>query len=170
MIRRTFLGVLSSLVGMCAMPGRWIRAAEPDTFVPLREIVTLPAESVPGAWTTADFNAFLKDPGEPDIDKMLKGILIRTDRDLQAYCIYCPHEVCMVTFREDTSTLKLEQPREETHPLMVCPCHFSAFDPLQDGAKISGPAWRGLYRFRVEQDRDVIHITGVERNVLTLYN
>lgn len=175
MIRRSFL-LLTSLIGALAIPLRMIRAeerldeTEHDEYTALREVITLPAAVVSQPWQTAGFNAFLEDPDEPEIDKMLKGILVRTDRDLQAYCIYCPHEVCMVAFRKDTSTLKLEQPRVETHPLMVCPCHFSAFDPLRDGANISGPAGRGLYRFRVHENENTIFITSVERSVLTLYN
>jgi len=173
MYRRSLLRLIAALP---ALPLRTARAASTGgkvpaegTYVDLREVVSLPAGLVAVAWRPAGFNAFLADPRSLEADRMLKGILLRTGRDLQAFCIYCPHEVCMVQFRQDTGKLKLDKPREANHPLLVCPCHFSTFDPLQAGAPISGPAYRGLYRFRVMEDGANIHITGVEKGVLTLY-
>jgi len=55
------------------------------------------------------------------------------------------------------------------HPLLVCPCHFSVFDPLQDGDVLNGPAHRGLYRFRLATSGTKIQITQVEEQVLTLF-
>jgi hypothetical protein len=52
----------------------------------------------------------------------------------------------------------------------VCPCHFSVFNPVSDGALISGPAYRGLYRFKVQVEQDIVKITQVEEGVLTLFD
>ena len=54
------------------------------------------------------------------------------------------------------------------YPLFVCPCHFSVFDPLSEGATLGGPAFRGLYRFKLQVWQETVEITQVEEEVLTL--
>ena len=65
--------------------------------------------------------------------------------------------------------VRLESGTVPDHPLLVCPCHFSVFDPLQDGDVLNGPAHRGLYRFRLATSGTKIQITQVEEQVLTLF-
>ncbi len=166
--RRRFL---KSLVAIIGLPRHALSArASGATYVALREVVSIPASKVTRPWTPVPFDAFLEDPAEKVIDKMLKGILVRAGSRIQAFCIYCPHETCLVEFKCDASAVKLDSSREIDHPMFVCPCHFSVFDPLKEGAPISGPAWRGLYRFQVEEGRESVRVTGVEEKVLTLYN
>ena len=40
------------------------------------------------------------------------------------------------------------------------------FDPLADGARVSGPANRGLYRFRLKVRRSGVEIIEVEEEAL----
>ncbi len=40
------------------------------------------------------------------------------------------------------------------HPALVCPCHYSTFDPAAGGAVIFGPAGRGLPQLPLEIDGD----------------
>ncbi len=157
--------------------------------------VILPSETIAEPWRSQRFEARVprRDPAAGDA--LLEGILLRTgawgaaggprheggsgsadglrpgDRalpQLQAFCLLCPHEICHVEYRTDTSRVELEAGATPDHPLFVCPCHFSVFDPLSDGARISGPAYRGLYRFKVQVEQDTVRITQVEEEVLTL--
>ena len=85
---------------------------------------------------------------------------------LKAFCLTCPHEICQVDYVEDIGYVRVEEAAKPDHPLLVCPCHFSVFDPMADAARISGPASRGLYRFRLRVERDRVEITEVEEAVL----
>ena len=157
--------------------------------------VILPSAAIAEPWRSQRFEARVprRDPAAGDA--LLEGILLRTgawgaaggprdqggpenaaglrtgDRvrpEVQAFCLLCPHEICHVEYRTDTSRVELEAGATPDHPLFVCPCHFSVFDPWSDGARISGPAYRGLYRFKVQVEQDTVRITQIEEEVLTL--
>lgn len=52
-------------------------------------------------------------------------------RNIVAYSALCTHRGCQVVFRDGR---------------MVCPCHFSAFDPARTGQCYQGPASEYLPR------------------------
>jgi Rieske Fe-S protein len=56
-------------------------------------------------------------------------VYVLPQHDRQVLTAACPHEGCNVSWREDRNTF-------------ACPCHDSYFAP--DGARINGPARRGL--------------------------
>lgn len=56
-------------------------------------------------------------------------VYVLPQRDMQVLTAACPHEGCNVSWREDLARF-------------ACPCHDSFFAP--DGARLSGPARRGL--------------------------
>ncbi|HEX4678520.1 MAG TPA: Rieske (2Fe-2S) protein [Gaiellaceae bacterium] len=66
-----------------------------------------------------------------------------------AYSKICTHAGCAIalyrkpTFRDT-----------EPGPALVCPCHYSSFDPAQNGKVIFGPAGRALPRLPLEIDGD----------------
>lgn len=164
-------GFIKSLLTLVVVPWRALlaRAFDEAGYTRLKQVVSIPLDRIDKPWTHVSFNAVLDGAG--DVDKILKGVLVRTRREnLQAFCIYCPHEICMVELKQDTGGIKLDRQDHVDHPVFVCPCHFSVFDPLQQGASISGPAHRGLYRFYLEETEDSIEIIGVEDGVLDLYN
>ncbi len=146
--------------------------------------VLLPLEAIATPWRPVPFEARVRGR-DPDAGAvLLDGILLRTaseraagDGDqgvsgnsaaVRAFCLLCPHEICHVELQSDTSRLELEAGVAPEHPLFVCPCHFSAFDPLSEGAILGGPAYRGLYLFKLQVRRDTVEITQVEEEVLTL--
>ncbi len=101
----------------------------------------------------------------------LRGVLLRVPTagdapELKAFCLTCPHEICQVDYQEDTSHVCIESGSKPDNPLFVCPCHFSVFDPRSDAARISGPAPRGLYRFRFQVEADEVRIDEVEEEAL----
>jgi ubiquinol-cytochrome c reductase iron-sulfur subunit len=56
-----------------------------------------------------------------------------------AYSKICTHAGCAIAmYRVPTF------PPDEPHPALVCPCHYSTFDPARGGAVTFGPAGRPL--------------------------
>lgn len=143
----------------------------------LHSPVILPLKAVTESWRPVPFTARCPVPDGAEAPApylLLKGILLRLPRagsstgatHLKAFCLNCPHELCYVNFVEDTNLVRLEPAEKKDHPLLVCPCHFSVFDPLADAARISGPAHRGLYRFRLQLRRAQVEIQEVEEEAL----
>jgi len=60
-------------------------------------------------------------------------------RGIIAYSKICPHAGCAISmFRQPNF------PASEPHEALVCPCHYSTFDPLHGGHLLFGPAGRDL--------------------------
>lgn len=58
---------------------------------------------------------------------------------LLAFSQICPHAACAITmYRHPT------YPPNSPRPALVCPCHFSTFDPARGGKLLFGPAGRAL--------------------------
>jgi ubiquinol-cytochrome c reductase iron-sulfur subunit len=65
-----------------------------------------------------------------------------------AYSKICTHAGCAVAlYRKPTF------PAAEPKPALVCPCHYSTFDPATGGTVIFGPAGRALPQLPLEVDR-----------------
>jgi ubiquinol-cytochrome c reductase iron-sulfur subunit len=58
---------------------------------------------------------------------------------IMAYSKICPHAGCAVALYRKPTFAPLEP-----EPALVCPCHYSTFDPFTGGEVIYGPAGRGL--------------------------
>jgi ubiquinol-cytochrome c reductase iron-sulfur subunit len=66
-----------------------------------------------------------------------------------AYSKICTHAGCAIAlYRKPTF------PDTQPGPALVCPCHYSTFDPADDGKVIFGPAGRPLPRLPLEVDGD----------------
>src|SRR2546430_8935553 len=85
--------------------------------------------------------------GAPVIVVRLKPAELRLPSDrrawapggILAYSKICTHAGCAVAlFRKPTF------PAVEPGPALVCPCHYSTFDPTKGGNVIFGPAGRPL--------------------------
>jgi ubiquinol-cytochrome c reductase iron-sulfur subunit len=64
-----------------------------------------------------------------------------------AYSKICTHAGCAIAlYRKPTF------PDTQPGPALVCPCHYSSFDPAKDGRVIYGPAGRALPRLPLEID------------------
>ena len=114
-----------------------------SAFVKLKEPVLLPLDKVAEPWRPVGFTARCSVPARPQrpsAEVRLKGALLRLPRPsgdgtvLRSYCLTCPHEICQVDLTEETEAVRVENGRIPQHPVFVCPCHFSAFDPLSDRA------------------------------------
>jgi Rieske Fe-S protein len=139
-----------------------------DRFRELAEVVEVPLEDLPERGSSAPFKAWVEAPGTPVGELLLRGILWRLGEGaLDAFCLLCPHEICEVERVTDAAAVRrdaavtLPEP-----PLLVCPCHFSVFDPERGGERVAGPAPRGLYRFGLEIAGDRVRIDRVEASLV----
>jgi ubiquinol-cytochrome c reductase iron-sulfur subunit len=72
-----------------------------------------------------------------------------------AYSKVCTHAGCAVAlYRKPTF------PDVEPRPALVCPCHYSTFDPATGGSVIYGPAGRSLPQLPLMVDPDGILAAG----------
>jgi Rieske Fe-S protein len=130
--------------------------------------VRIPLDAVRVPWQPVPFRAEAVAPGARRV--LLSGVVFRRPAaagppELSALCVTCTHEQCQVDFVTEPAKL----PRTDhvmTQPVFLCACHSSVFDAAGEGAWISGPAPRGLYRFRTRVDGDTVVITEIEEEAL----
>lgn len=175
--RRAFFarGVLAAALGF----GRTVlaQASRALRYRRLSQPVVVPLETVATPWRVRPFIAegvTLPGAATPNQPLRVSGMIVRTaagDRAEQfsAVCVRCPHELCDVDYVDDPKRLPQEIVTEIGHavtePVYVCPCHNSTFKV--DGERLSGPAPRGLYRFRVTAvTTSAVEIAEVEEDVL----
>ena len=172
--RRWLLRFSAAVMGL-VRPASSQRKKPPSAFVPLLEPLRFPTADFPQPWSAAPFTARCLAPGSaarPAREIRLQGIVLRlpdsggNGASFRAYCLTCPHEICQVNFTTETTGVEPAPERIPPHPLFVCPCHFSAFDPLADGERLAGPAHRGLYRFKIETRGGAVAVLRIERAAL----
>lgn len=158
----------------------WAQGAFLVRYRPLARPVAVPLDDMRAQWRSRAFIAdavTLDTAATPNQPLRISGMVVRTgppgentpDR-FQAICLRCPHEGCDVELVSDPKTLPPELVAEIGHPVTepvyVCPCHNSTFT-TEAGARLAGPAPRGLYRFRVTSVTDAaVEIGDVEEDVL----
>ncbi len=74
----------------------------------------------------------------------------------------CTHLGCHVNPVLNTKVLDLSFNYPATHPMLGCPCHFSVFDPLQQGKCVIGKALYPLPRVRLAAQDGLLRATGLE--------
>lgn len=171
MLRRclALLGLAKSATGKAAGPA--------GRYLPLQDRVVVDQQRLAEPWQPLPFKAWcVKPPGGEDSGRevLLKGMLLRVrtpgaappEESFRAYCLNCPHELCDVSFITDTGSVRIGGGKKPAHPLFVCPCHFSVFDPAAEGARIFGPSHRGLFAFQIEVRAGRVEIQAVERDAL----
>jgi Rieske Fe-S protein len=184
MNRRFFVAAWLALVGI----GRRARAqVAPIRYAALTRPVRIPLQQVTAPWQPVPFVAEAMAPAKvsaPARRVLINGVLFRRtttaasapaesaaavsiENALSALCVTCPHEQCQVDLVTDPARLSQMRVGTASPPLFECGCHLSIFDAAADGARISGEAPRGLYRFRIAgTDRDTVEITEVEEVAL----
>jgi Rieske Fe-S protein len=173
MIRRTFLQAAMIFMGL----GRraWAQvAANPARYAKLSQPVRIALGALTMPWQLVAFKAEAMAPvagATPARRVILSGVVFRRAGGdqrpaLSALCVTCTHEQCEVDFVEQPGTLpRMDRPID--HPVFFCACHSSVFDAVDDGAWISGPASRGLYRFKLNVIGDqTVEIVEVEEEAL----
>ena len=81
--------------------------------------------------------------------------------------LLCPHEKCVIFYREDRRELERELGVEARTPMISCPCHQSVFDLSQNGRPVKGPVRRRPWFFEFDVAGDEVVVSGVEKGSLT---
>ena len=176
MRRRTLLGFALILAGF----GRraWAQVAAATTrYAPLTKPIRIPLGSVTTPWVPVPFvgEAVLPPGSErPGQRVLIKGVLYRKGSSndasgLSALSVICPHEQCAIALVTDPERLARMNGNTSGRPLFECACHFSKFDASEDGAWISGVAYRGMFRFRIAGVSDgTVEINEIEEEALSV--
>ena len=176
MRRRTLLGFALMLAGL----GRrvWAQVVPAATrYIPLAKPIRIPLDSVATPWTPVPFvGEAVQPPGTdtPGRRVLIKGVLYRKGSSndasgLTALSVICPHEQCAIALVIDPERLAKMSGNTSGRPMFECACHFSKFDASEDGAWISGVAYRGMFRFRIGGVSDgTVEINEIEEEALSV--
>ena len=122
-------------------------AAETATAFPKIGIAEL-AGLEPGSQITFDY----PDGQSPAVLLRLGGPVeggIGPDQSIVAYSMLCTHKGCPVDYNAERN-------------MLICPCHWSTFDPAKGGRMIIGQASQGLPRITLRIEAGTIEAVGVE--------
>lgn len=139
----------AGLVAAQALPQRARAATEnADTAAyPVVEVARM-ADLAPGS--TQDFS--YPDDNSPALLIRLPEPAeggIGPEGDIVAFSILCTHKGCPVAYKPERK-------------MLICPCHWSTFDPAKAGTLVIGQASQGLPRIRLRIDGDAVQAVGVE--------
>jgi arsenite oxidase small subunit len=73
---------------------------------------------------------------------------IGPNRDIVAYSTLCTHKGCPVSFKPERK-------------MLICPCHWSTFDPAKSGTLIIGQASQHLPQIELRVSNGVVEAVGV---------
>ena len=71
------------------------------------------------------------------------------DSSIVAFSSLCTHKGCPVVYRPE-------------HRLLICPCHWSTFDPAKAGGLVIGQASQALARIELRIESGMAVATGVD--------
>lgn len=71
------------------------------------------------------------------------------DRDIVAFSMLCTHKGCTLNFLGDRK-------------MLVCPCHWSSFDPAKAGRLVIGQASQSLPQIKLEVVDGMVRATGID--------
>jgi arsenite oxidase small subunit len=121
-------------------------AAQAKTGYPVQDLASL-ASLAPG--DAVGFN--YPDENSPALlirltDTAVDGV--GPDQSVVAYSILCTHKGCPVTFKPEQR-------------MLICPCHWSTFDPARSGSMVIGQASQALPRIELSVEGDMVRATGI---------
>lgn len=144
------------------LKGVRVLAAAARTEIPLSQLTE------PWSFAEFEFTKQIKTHRGPKLSTF-PGYLIRLPQQsakpadakqgLYAVSRICPHEGCPIKLYKQRSEVPYPlQMGEFDHPMLVCTCHQSVFDPAEGGKVLGGPAPRPpwVFDFSVEKGRIVI--------------
>ena len=73
---------------------------------------------------------------------------IGPEQNIVAFSSLCTHKGCQVNYFEE-------------HKMLICPCHWSSFDPAKKGRIIIGQASSGLPQITLAIENGSVHATGI---------
>lgn len=149
--RRDFLAIGGAgLVSLAAARGSRIapaEAAESQPAFPVTDIAPL-ADIAAGA----EMNFYYPDADSPAVLLRLPSAAqqgIGPDGTIVAFSLLCTHKGCPVNYRADRT-------------ILICPCHWSTFDPSKKGSVVIGQASEPLPQIRLRVMEGVVQAFGVD--------
>jgi arsenite oxidase small subunit len=73
---------------------------------------------------------------------------VGADRDIVAYSALCTHKGCTVGYKAERK-------------LLICPCHWSVFDPAKAGTLVIGQASQHLPQIELRVEQGMIQAVGI---------
>lgn len=70
------------------------------------------------------------------------------NQEIVAYSMLCTHKGCTVAFKPERK-------------MLICPCHWSTFDPAKGGTLVIGQASQHLPRIELRIDQGLVQAVGV---------
>ena len=131
-------------VGIAAKPSSPARAAGAD--YPVIEIAALDAIE-----QDAEISFEYPDPDAPSVLLKLKEPVpggVGPDKNIVAYSLLCTHKGCPLNFLADKQ-------------MLVCPCHWSSFDPAKGGRLVIGQASQSLPQVRLDVADGMVRAVGM---------
>jgi len=110
------------------------------TVAPLTAVAR--ATTVAFAYPDANSPAVLIRLGEPAPGG------VGPNQDIVAYSVLCTHKGCAVWYKPERK-------------LLICPCHWSTFDPAKAGTLVIGQASQHLPQIELRVERGMIQAVGV---------
>ena len=150
--RREFIklgaGTLSAGVAYAIVPATAYGADANPASAPAPTVNVAPLESVKE-------NAILPfsypDAESPAVLLRLKGAAqggIGPGSSIVAFSVLCTHKGCPVSYRPE-------------HKLLICPCHWSSFDPGKGGQMVIGQGSQALPQIELRVKDNVIQAVGI---------
>ena len=149
--RRDFLAISGAGLVSLAAPGSpgttAAVAAESAPPFPVIDVAPL-ADIAPGT----EMNFYYPDEDSPAVLLRLPTAAqqgIGPDGTIVAFSMLCTHKGCPVNYRADRT-------------ILICPCHWSTFDPSKKGAVVIGQASESLPQIRLRVTDGVVQAFGVD--------
>lgn len=137
--RRAVLGGTAALAALLASTSDATAGPPRKRLAALSDLKT--GEPVVMPWPTADHPVILVKLGRP-----ARGG-IGPDGDVVCFSMLCTHQGCPVGFAKGR---------------LLCPCHYSQFDPAVGGQCYQGPAHENLPQIRLVLEGDDVVAVGLE--------
>ena len=78
-------------------------------------------------------------------------------------CRICTHQACVFGFETNYQLVGDIVGQALPNPVLFCRCHFSVYDPAQQGRVLHGPAPRPPWLFTAEEKDGALTVTSLEK-------
>ena len=143
--RRDFIKISSATTLAGGLPAQAAAPAAPQGY-PVVEVADLGAVKV-----DVPLNFTYPDAGSPAVLLRLKGAAaggVGPGNSIVAYSLLCTHKGCPVSYRPERK-------------LLICPCHWSSFDPAKAGQMVIGQGSQALPQIELRIKDSVIQAVGI---------
>ncbi len=149
-INRRELLSLGAAAGLAA--GAGAGASPPAAAQSAASFPTLPIAALGDLEPGAELSFEYPDENAPCVLLRLDGPVeggVGPDQSIVAYSMLCTHKGCPVAYHADQK-------------MLICPCHWSSFDPAKRGRMIIGQASQSLPQITLRVEAGMIEAVGID--------